>query len=294
MTPPTSTDGTDISGATIDGTDVTEITIDGQTVFLQGAFDITKVTFEKSVPVSEPIGNEENPDPQDIAWNNDGTRLYELHEANRGSDGRRVFQLDLSTPFDIATLSPSGNKATRRQRPVGIEWNNDGSRFYEMETYNDSIQEFTCSTPFDITTKSYNTFKETSVDAPVGMAWGNDGFRLYEIGDYNLEIHQLNLSNPFDLSTASFSASINTQDAYPSGIAISNDGLKLYETGNEEDPKQIYQYTLSTPFELSTASFSTSIDAQGRSLEAIVWDNSGSRLYELSSSFTKEIYQSSL
>jgi len=33
MIPPTSIDGTDITGATIDGTEVTEITVDGQTVF---------------------------------------------------------------------------------------------------------------------------------------------------------------------------------------------------------------------------------------------------------------------
>jgi len=33
MIPPTSIDGTDITGATIDGTDVQEITVDGQTVF---------------------------------------------------------------------------------------------------------------------------------------------------------------------------------------------------------------------------------------------------------------------
>jgi len=35
--PPTSIDGTDITGATIDGTDVQEITVDGQTVFSAGA-----------------------------------------------------------------------------------------------------------------------------------------------------------------------------------------------------------------------------------------------------------------
>jgi len=34
--PPTSIDGTDITGATIDGTEVTEITVDGQTVFTSG------------------------------------------------------------------------------------------------------------------------------------------------------------------------------------------------------------------------------------------------------------------
>jgi len=36
MMPPTSIDGTDITGATIDGTDVTEITVDGDTVFTAG------------------------------------------------------------------------------------------------------------------------------------------------------------------------------------------------------------------------------------------------------------------
>jgi len=36
MTPPTSIDGTDITGATVDGTEVTEITIDGETVFTAG------------------------------------------------------------------------------------------------------------------------------------------------------------------------------------------------------------------------------------------------------------------
>jgi len=37
MIPPTSIDGTDITGATIDGTDVTEITVDGDVVFSAGA-----------------------------------------------------------------------------------------------------------------------------------------------------------------------------------------------------------------------------------------------------------------
>src|SRR6056297_2864362 len=36
MIPPTSIDGTDITGATIDGTDVQEITVDGDVVFSAG------------------------------------------------------------------------------------------------------------------------------------------------------------------------------------------------------------------------------------------------------------------
>jgi len=41
MIPPTSIDGTDITGATIDGTDVQEITVDGQTVF-SASLDVTQ------------------------------------------------------------------------------------------------------------------------------------------------------------------------------------------------------------------------------------------------------------
>jgi len=48
--PPTSIDGTDITGATIDGTDVQEITVDGQTVFT--AVDIPQSGLLHSWPIS--------------------------------------------------------------------------------------------------------------------------------------------------------------------------------------------------------------------------------------------------
>jgi N-acetylneuraminic acid mutarotase len=42
--PPTSIDGTDITGATIDGTEVTEVTIDGDVVFSAGGLEIYALT----------------------------------------------------------------------------------------------------------------------------------------------------------------------------------------------------------------------------------------------------------
>jgi hypothetical protein len=61
MMPPTSIDGTDITGATIDGTDVQEITVDGQTVFTAvpplpastvHQYDATLITASDGDPVS--------------------------------------------------------------------------------------------------------------------------------------------------------------------------------------------------------------------------------------------------
>jgi len=48
MMPPTSIDGTDITGATIDGTDVQEITVDGQTVFTAGPTLLDNVVIQTS------------------------------------------------------------------------------------------------------------------------------------------------------------------------------------------------------------------------------------------------------
>jgi len=49
MMPPTSIDGTDITGATIDGTDVTEITVDGDTVFTAGLPDSADILVDYDV-----------------------------------------------------------------------------------------------------------------------------------------------------------------------------------------------------------------------------------------------------
>ena len=78
MIPPTSIDGTDITGATIDGTDVQEITVDGDVVFtaITGAFDLSNYTFD-NVTLST-----QDSDPTGMAFNNDGTAMFEVGESS--------------------------------------------------------------------------------------------------------------------------------------------------------------------------------------------------------------------
>jgi len=52
--PPTSIDGTDITGATIDGTDVQEITVDGDTVFIAGP--VIPNNLVNRLPLDEGVG----------------------------------------------------------------------------------------------------------------------------------------------------------------------------------------------------------------------------------------------
>jgi len=241
-------------------------------------FDITSSEFALETQISTQDGT-----PRGIAWNNDGSRLYEV-----GFASTKIYQSSVSTPFDITTASFSTSINTQDSEPEDIAWNNDGSRLYEVGDGSNEIYQYTVSTPFDISTASFSTSISTQDFSPTGIAWNDDGSRLYESNNANDEIYQYTVSNPFDISTASFSTVINSQDSRPEGIAWNNDGTRLYEVGSTSD--KIYQYTVSTPFDISTASFSTSINTQDSSPEGIAWNNDGSRLYEIGNN-NNEIYQ---
>jgi hypothetical protein len=193
------------------------------------------------------------------------------------------------TPFDITSSEFALETSIPNQEGFSqdIAWNNDGSRLYELGGADDKIYQYTVSTSFDISSASFSTSISTQDVNPQGIAWNDDGSRLYEAGNDAL-IYQYTVSTSFDISSASFSTSINSQDGSPEGIAWNDDGSRLYEVGSDSD--NIYQYTVSSPFDITSASFSTSINTQGGNPTGIAWNDDGSRLYEVDFS-NNEIYQ---
>jgi len=241
-------------------------------------FDISVASFTTSI-------NTQDSTSEDIAWNDDGSRLYE-------SAGDKIYQNTVSTPFDIATASfdTSINTNNNEAAARGLAFSNDGTKMVVLIQSPDIIQQYDLSTGFDISTASFDVDIPTQDTIPRGIAWNDDGSRLYESGNTSGgDIYQSTLSTPFDISTASFSTSITSQDGHPRGIAWNDDGSRLYEVGDTQN--QIYQYTVSTAFDISSASFSTSISTQDSSPQGIAWNNDGSRLYEVGNGSGGDIYQ---
>jgi sugar lactone lactonase YvrE len=199
------------------------------------AFDITSSEFSLDTSIST-----QDSSPQGIAWNNDGSRLYEVGTGGGGD----IYEYTVSAPFDINSASFSTSINSQFQGPLGIAWNNDGSRLYEVDEFNEEIYQYNVSTPFDISSASVSTSINTQDGVATGIEWNDDGSRLYEVGSTGDKIYQYTVSTPFDITTASFSTSINTQDGFPQGIAWNNDGSALYEVTNSAD--EIYQYTVTT------------------------------------------------
>jgi hypothetical protein len=95
--------------------------------------------------------------------------------------------------------------------------------------------------------------------------------------------------NALNYNNVSFS--VAGQDSQPRDIAFNTDGSKMYMVGNTSD--SVFQYTLSTPFDLSTASYdsvSFSVAAQDTNPYGIAFNNDGSKMYMVGNT-TDSVYQ---
>ena len=92
---------------------------------------------------------------------------------------------------------------------------------------------------------------------PQGMAFSSDGTKMYLIGAVNDTIFQYSLSTPWDIMTAIYNnknKNVSAQCAAPRDIFIESDGIKMYVL-DYGTPGIIFQYLLSTPWDISTASY---------------------------------------
>jgi len=234
----------------------------------------TPYDFSTASLISETDFGDTEPTLTDMAWSNDGQKLYTL-----GSWYRNVYEYDCSTPFNVttATLSVTFDVSNESIGPNSMAWNNDGSKLYIAGRSYASVHEYDCETTFDLTTAELSVTLDVSSEISnlAGIAWNSDGSKLYMTGDYSLNAYEYDLSTAFDISTASLSETldIDSGNFNPVGVAWNNDGSKLYVPSSAGD--YIDEYVLSTPFDLTTATFQSSFDPSVSitSTSGMVWSD---------------------
>jgi sugar lactone lactonase YvrE len=278
-------------------------TVSAATLLLTGAgttsYDLSAASYDSiSLDVSS-----ENSDPRSIRFNNDGTKLYMVGSGATGAASDSVFQYSLSTAFDLSTASydsVSFSVASQDGTPLAIEFNNDGTKMYIVGYDNRVIFQYSLSTAFDLSTASYASisFNPSSQDTiPAEVLFNSNGTKMYILGAANDTIYQYSLSTAYNVSTASYdsvSFSVTSQDNSPQGMVFNNDGTKLFYSGITNDT--IYQYSLSTAFDLSTISYdsvSFSVASQDSNPIGITFNNDGTKLY-VDGFVTRSIYQYSV
>ena len=101
------------------------------------------------------------------------------------------------------------------------------------------------------------------------------------------------MSTPFDLTTISYASksySVAGQTTSMYGIAISDNGYSMYVKSYSDS--KVYQYTLSTAWDISTASYSSKSLAVGG--VGLNLNKGGTNIYIAESGVTDEIRQYSL
>jgi len=227
------------------------------------------------------IRNQEST-PEDLFFKPDGTRLYII-----GSGGDEVNEYTLSTAWDVSTASYVQNFSVSAQegQPHGIFFKDDGTKMYIVGATGDDVNEYTLSTPWDISTASYvQNFSVAAQDTtPESLSFKSDGTEMYVIGDVNNVVLQYTLSTAWDISTASYTQgfTVTSQETSPKGLCFKSDGTKMYITGFLFDA--IFEYTLSTAWDVSTATYSTnfSLASQDVSPHGIFFKSDGTELFML-------------
>ena len=210
----------------------------------------------------------------------------------------------VTTSYDIANASYDSKEASVASQeiiPTDLFLKPDGTSAYVIGTNNDTVYQYTLSTANDISTASYasKSFSVTSQETlPQGLYFKSDGTKMYVVGATNDTVYQYSLSTAWDVSTASYdsiSFSVASQENNPHGLEFKPDGTAMYVIGFTNDT--VYQYTLSTAWDLSTASYaSKSFDAgtEMTSPSGMRFNSDGTKMFILDAGNIRNLAQYSL
>ena len=184
--------------------------------------------------------------------------------------------------YDSVSFSLSGQDTL----PVAFAMKNDGTVLYMHGATNDRLYQYTLSTAWDLSTASYasKSFLTSTQNGNAGpVAFKADGTSFYVSGSTNDTVYQYDMSTAWDISTASYASksfSLSGQETVPTGLFFKSDGTKMYMVGSGTD--SIYQYSLSTAWDVSTASYDSvtfDLSSQGTATTSLFFKSDGTEFY---------------
>ena len=206
---------------------------------LSTAWDVSTASYNQTFSV-----NAQETTPQGMFFKPDGTKVYIT-----GQTGDDVNEYDLSTAWDISTMSYNQNFSVSSQEatPSGVCFKDDGTKMYICGYTSDNVLEYNLSTAWDVSTASYSqAFNvNTQEGAPRGIVFKPDGTKMYIAGSNGDEINEYDLSTAWDVSTATFNQNFREsiiQETLLTDVFFKPDGTRFWITGRTNDT--VYQYNI--------------------------------------------------
>jgi hypothetical protein len=200
-----------------------------------------------------------------------------------------------TTSVDGWYFDKSFSVATQELEPRDISFSSNGSIMYLLGQAGDDITVYNLSSAWDIETAVAGiTFSVTAQETnPRGLYFKPDGTKFYICGAFNDRVYQYTLGTAWDLSTASYesiSFAVVSQDGTPNALYFDPTGTIMYMLGETTDA--VYQYTLGTAWDVSTASYaskSLSVAAYEGVPEGLSFNSDGTKLWVTGAQFVRII-----
>lgn len=199
---------------------------------------------------------------QDVFFKPDGKRMFIV-----GATGDRVYEYDLSIPWNISSATYNGigesfSTSPTETSPHGIAFRPDGLRAFLSGATLDGVHELDLSTAWDISTASFNVGESFSVAAqdiaPVGPFFKPDGLKLFITGSSTNRVLAYNLGAAWDVSTSVYagdSAAFDYTGQLVSAIRsrLMSNGTVLAIHGTAPPQIKVKFYDLGVAYDVSTA-----------------------------------------
>ena len=268
-------------------------------VDLATAWDVSSTNTAQG---SFAVSGQDN-DPEALWFSDDGTKMFVA-----GNGGNDVLRYDLSTAWDVTSASYTSTTGSLTSQsiyqPYGLFFKPDGTKMFVLDWQAKFVRSFTLSSAFDLSTDTLDlptvdyldvTSEETN---PQDLHFKPDGTKLFIIGYSGDAVDQYNLSTPWDVATATHDGnySVSSKENVPRGLTMNLDGTKFFVAGDSGE--DINEYTMSTPFDVTTASFtaetSTLKTNSGSNLNrivGIVFSYDGTKAYINTQKGTERVFQ---
>ena len=178
--------------------------------------------------------------------------------------------------------------------PNDIYFSPDGEYMYIVGTQSDSVHQYTLSTAWDITTATVtNSFSVISEEFnPQGLYLSPTGHKMYiggssSVSNSDKRVFEYDLATSWDVSTASYSGNSLVTDPItspiPAQVYLKSNGTTMFIMGSGgTSADAIFQYTLSTPWDLSTASYdniSFNVNSEDTNPQGISFHPNGTKFF---------------
>lgn len=204
--------------------------------------------------------------PSGLAMKPDGSALYVV-----GTNVKTVFAFNIRQEpavfANISTATSLRNDTVNigNRQPQGIFFNPDGTKLYQVTnttTLDGQIYECPLSQPWNISSHGSITYTfnvplitgTSNKPRPQNIFIAPDGKNLYyaSFGDGNVFRHTLSTAWYLNTISANYVHSYQTSETQLKGLWFSPDGKYMFVHGF--NTKRVRRYTLSTPWDITTAS----------------------------------------